>query len=135
MIVLRRHLLQRRFVALGLVALALLLKLVVPTGYMIGTENGALTIELCSGAGPMKMAMPMAGMVHGSDHKDDHAKADMPCAFAGLTLPSLAAADPLLLAAAIGFIIRTVFRTSAHAAPGRVPPYLRPPLRGPPAAA
>jgi hypothetical protein len=127
----RRRLLQHPWLAAWLVASTLLLRIVVPTGYMIGFEHGAITIELCSGYGPMKMDMPMPGMSH-NDHKDDHGKTEQPCAFSGLSMPSLAAADPLLLALAIIFILFTAFRRPDLPIAG-APDYFRPPLRGPPA--
>jgi hypothetical protein len=98
---------------------------------MIGLEHGSVVIELCSGYGPMKIDMPMSGMSH-HDQKDDHGKAEQPCAFAGLSSPSLAAADPILLALAIIFILVTVFRRSEINGT-LAADYLRPPLRGPPA--
>lgn len=35
------------------------------------------------------------------DEGDQHKKAEMPCAFSGLSAPTLAATDPILLAIAI----------------------------------
>jgi hypothetical protein len=117
--------------AVWLATLALLVKVAVPAGYMIGTEHGTITIELCSGTGPMTMTMAMPGMAH-HDPKSDHDKAEQPCPFSGLSAPSLAAADPILLAIAITFIVATVFRSTARPVV-RAPAFLRPPLRGPPA--
>lgn len=126
-----RHLQQRhRVLAVWLLLLTLFMKVVVPSGYMIGTAGGAISIELCLGDEPKKpMAMP-----DGEHHPDklDHGKAEMPCAFAGLTAPSIAGAGPLLLAAAIIFIVRTGFRTLVETEPGRPRLHLRPLLRGPP---
>ena len=133
----RRLLAHRRLAALLCVA-ALLLKLVVPSGYMIGNHDGHLTIEVCSGmaTAPAKMAMPHA-MPHampmpsqGKPH--DGAKPDQPCAFAGLSAAALGAVDAVLLAALIAFVMALAF------APATLPPplrrvRLRPPLRGPPA--
>ena len=112
------------------------MKVLVPTGYMASVEHGAIGIELCSGFGPMKMSMPMAGMSHhdgqGDHGKGDHNKAEQPCAFAGLSAPSLAAVDSIMLALAIAFIIAIAFRVVSMPG-GRAPAFLRPPLRGPPA--
>lgn len=125
----RRLLAHRRLAAL-LCAAALLLKLVVPSGYMVASHGGHLTIEVCSGmaAAPVKMTMPMSG--HGKSH--DGAKPDQPCAFAGLSAAALGAVDAVLLAALIAFVMALAF------APATLPPplrrvRLRPPLRGPPA--
>jgi hypothetical protein len=122
---------QHRWAARWLIASALLLRILVPTGYMLGFEGGSVNIELCSGYGPMKMTMPMVGMMH-HDQKGDHSKAEPPCEFSGLSAPSLAGVDQILLAIAIAFILITVFRRPDTLG-ATAPYYLRPPLRGPPA--
>ena len=132
----RRFLLDHRRLAAGLVLLALAMKLLVPTGYMIGSAGGSITVELCSGTTRQTVTMAMPGMAHhGGDKMPEHGKAEMPCAFAGLVAPALGGADPLLLAVAIAFIVATVFRLPAPCRATRAPPHLRPPLRGPPLAA
>nr|WP_244647013.1 DUF2946 family protein [Sphingomonas sp. CFBP 8760] len=108
------------------------MKVFVPAGYMASVSAGSITIELCSGYGPQKMVVAMPGMMHHPGQKGEDGKAEMPCAFSGLSAPSLAGADPLLLAVAIAFVILTVFRIAARPASPGAPFYLRPPLRGPP---
>ena len=112
----------------------LLLKLLVPTGYMVGSDHGRLTIELCSGVAPQPMAIEMPGM-HGGmpDHgkSKDHGKAEMPCAFSSLSAASLAAVDPIQLAALIAFVLSAGF-VSVALLPLSRRAHLRPPLRGPP---
>ncbi len=125
-----RQLVRHRFAAALLIAAALLVRLIVPTGYMLDASHGAITVELCSGTGPMRMAMP--GMTHPDDGKG-HGKAGSPCAFAGLAAPALGGADPILLAVAIAFIMATAFDGGVAAPPLRRL-FLRPPLRGPPTA-
>lgn len=132
---LRNQIRQHRVLAAWLLAFALLLKVVVPSGYMLDTAGGTIRMAICSGMGPMKttMAMAMPGMADGAAHKHqkDGEKADQPCAFAGLNAHSVAATDPMLLAIAIAFVVALVSRRIA-------PPllalglHLRPPLRGPP---
>jgi hypothetical protein len=116
-----RRLLAQRYFAVLFCAAALLLKLLVPTGYMISSEHGRITIELCSGVAPHATTMAMSGM-HGDmpDHgkSQDHGKAEMPCAFAGLSVATLGA---------IGLSPAVQPATVRRG-------YLRPPLRGPPAA-
>ncbi|SDA11716.1 DUF2946 family protein [Sphingomonas sp. NFR15] len=134
----RDHLRQHPALAAWLLTLALLLKLLVPSGYMLDASGRSIGLVLCSGmtpshAAPMAMPMAMPGMAHHADHdsKKDGQTAEQPCAFAGLNAASLAAADPVLLAAAIAFVIAVVFRHVSQKPVGaRV--YLRPPLRGPP---
>lgn len=126
----RRLIAQRRLAVLLCVA-TLALKLLVPTGFMIGSQHGRITIELCSGVQPPTTAM--AGM-HGDmpDHgKQDHGKAEMPCAFSGLSAASLGAVDPIQLAVLIAFIMAIGVSPAVLPAVARRS-YLRPPLRGPP---
>ena len=137
MTTLRQYLMRHTALAAWLVVLTLLMKMLVPTGYMFSTSStGSITIELCSGFGPVAIAAPGHGMTHHHgqhDHeKHDHKGKEMsPCAFSGLSAPSLGGTDPLLLAAAIAFIVATVFLSVVPSAVV-LPTYLRPPLRGPP---
>ncbi|AOH86800.1 hypothetical protein AWL63_14155 [Sphingomonas panacis] len=127
--------------ATWLLTLALLLKVIVPSGYMLDTSGGAIGLVLCSGMAPTPAApahvMTMPGMTHHATDdtrhgsKKDGQTAEQPCAFSGLNAASLAATDPILLALAIAFVIATVFRQVSQK-PVRARAYLRPPLRGPP---
>lgn len=130
-----RLLLAQRHLAVLICAAALLLKLLVPTGYMIAGDHGRLTITICPGDGTRTMATDMPGM-HGDmpDHgtAKDHGKAEMPCPFTGLSAASIAAVSPILLAGLIAAVMSLALAGSA------LPPrsrhaYFRPPLRGPPA--
>ncbi|RUN75195.1 DUF2946 domain-containing protein [Sphingomonas sp. TF3] len=132
---LRAHIQQHRALAAWLLAFALLLKVVVPSGYMLDTSNGVIRIAICSGMGPVKtMAMAMPGMADSASqkHHKDGEKADQPCAFAGLNAHSVAATDPILLALAIAFVMALGSRRIAPPLIG-LRLHLRPPLRGPPA--
>lgn len=130
-----RHLLAQRHIAVLLCVAALLLKLLVPAGYMIGGEAGRVTIELCSGVASSSVAMAMPGMhgdMPGHGTSRDHGKAEMPCAFSGLSAVSLGAIDPLQLATLIAFVIATGLAGILLPAPF-APAHLRPPSHGPPA--
>jgi hypothetical protein len=137
---LRRLLLNHRQLAAWVLACALVMKILVPAGFMPVVSGGHVTIEICGGIAPaqtvmapmtaMAMAITMPGMAHHSG-KSDHQEREMPCAFSGLSAPSLAAVDPVLLAIAIAFIVGLV-RHVRTAVPIAAQPYLRPPLRGPP---
>ncbi len=133
---LRRLLRYHPALTAWLVVVALVMKILVPGGFMPVVANGVLTIQLCAGAGPSTLATPqtthaaMPGMTHDPE-KTQHAGREMPCAFSGLTTAGLAAADPVLLALAIAFVIATVFRVAPPVV-ARAPDFLRPPLRGPP---
>jgi hypothetical protein len=156
-----RHLLRRNALAAwAVIASALLMKAIVPAGFMPMMTTDGLAIVLCSGmaggtttATPPGPAAAMPGMAHsGMAHPDralpdeahpadmghsrhgeqTPAKPDVPCAFAGLTAPSLGGVDIVLLAAAFAAIL------AAALLPRPTPPivrraFLRPPLRGPPA--
>lgn len=132
-----RQLLAQRHFAILLCAAVLALKLIVPTGYMIDAGPGRFAIVVCSGLTPPPAPMTMHGMedMHGDmpDHgkSNDHDKAEMPCAFAGVSAAMLGAIDPILFVAFIAFLIAFGLRRSHVLAPPRVR-YLRPPLRGPP---
>lgn len=131
-----RHLLAQRHFAVLLCAATLLLKLLVPTGYMIDNSSGHLNITICSGFGPAAttmMDMPgMHGAMPNHGKSKDHGKAEMPCAFSGLSAAMLGSIDPVQLAALIAFILALGLIATVPPAPSR-PAYLRPPLRGPPA--
>lgn len=127
----RDLLLRHRALAAWLIAAALLMKVLVPAGYMPVVSAGSITIELCSGFGPEKMMMAMPGMDDHHGQQDHSGKGDMPCGFSGHAPPSLSTADPILLALAIVFVIATVFRIATTSA-ARAPAFLRPQLRGPP---
>lgn len=119
---------------LVLVALALAVKALVPAGYMI-SSNGErfLTVTICADASgtpkQMRIAIPDKNET-GGDHSEAADKSQ-PCAFAGLGHAALGGADPLLLAAALAFIL-LVGLAPLRNPPARDIPFLRPPLRGPP---
>ena len=92
-----------------------------------------LTVTICADASgtpkQMRMAIPTK-----DDGKSDHSEAadkSQPCAFSGLGHAALGGADPLVLAAALAFIV-LVGLAPLRALPARDIPFLRPPLRGPP---
>ncbi|WP_394662800.1 DUF2946 family protein [uncultured Sphingomonas sp.] len=130
-----RQLLAQRHFAVLLCAATLLLKLLVPTGYMIDNASGRMTVTICSGFGPatMTMDMPeMQGDMPDQGNSKDHGKAEMPCAFSGVSAAMLGPIDPVQLAALIVFILALGLIATIPPTPSR-PAYLRPPLRGPPA--
>jgi len=129
-----RHLLAQRHLAVLLCVATLLLKVLIPTGYMVASDHGRIAITLCPGAGPVTMS-DMPGM-HGDmpDHgkSGDHGKAEMPCAFSSLSAAVTDAIDPVQLASLIAFILAVGVVATRMPAPAR-PAFLRPPLRAPPA--
>lgn len=130
-----RHLLAQRQLAVLICAATLLLKLLLPTGYMIDNDHGRITITICSGTTPRTMTMEMPGIhgdMPGHGKSKDHGDTEMPCAFSGLSAAMLGSIDPVQLAALIVFILGLGLIATVPPAPSR-PAYLRPPLRGPPA--
>lgn len=135
----RRHLLTHNALAMLVIVVALAMKAIVPAGFMPMLVEGRVVIALCSGSGPVT-AMADTGhhaamiVQHGGPSKPDspqHDNKPQPCAFAGLTAPSLAGADPVMLAGAIAFVLALGLQIVV-ALPTIRPARLRPPLRGPP---
>uniref|UniRef100_UPI0035CC1869 DUF2946 family protein n=1 Tax=uncultured Sphingomonas sp. TaxID=158754 RepID=UPI0035CC1869 len=127
-----RHFLRKHCTfAAWLIFAALLMKVVVPVGYMPVMTGSSITIELCSGFGPEKMmaAMPGMGDHHGS--QDHSGKGDMPCGFGGHAPPALSTVDPVLLLLAIAFVMTLGFLVVRRRLPEPAV-RLRPPPIGPP---
>lgn len=125
---LRAYLRSHFRLAMLLIAAALVIKAVVPTGYMIGSQGKALTILVCGDASGDHLAkqITISGKSEGT------AKPAETCPYASLSFASLDAGLPAFVALAIAFLLLLGF------APIRIPalaglPYIRPPLRGPPA--
>jgi hypothetical protein len=118
-------LLRYRWLAVWLAAAALLVKVLVPTGFMPAVVDGVMVIELCTGEGLKSVAVATPTE---SKHTGGN---DMPCAFAGLSAPMMGAIDPALLALAILFMLAAGLHTPQHT-PHTATLRLRPPLRGPP---
>jgi len=113
-----------------LFSLALLLKLVVPAGFMPVANGTSLTVQLCSSMGPASATIHLPADTDGQDRNKQ--AADQPCAFAALGGQAVAATDPVILAAALlfAFVAALVGRDVRLVSRRR---HLRPPLRGPPA--
>lgn len=130
MTAIRTFLARHRLLAIWLVAAAFMLKALVPAGFMPVLSHGEMLIQLCTGQGAQTIVMELPGK---SDDRApaDHKKAETLCIFSGLSAPTLAAADPILLAVAIAFVLAMGFVAVAFA-PRIAPPFLRPPPIGPP---
>ena len=129
-----RILLAQRHLAMLICLATLLLKLLIPAGYMIDNDHGRVGIILCSGVAPATAMMDMRGM-HGDvpdpGKPKDHGKAEMPCAFSSLSGATLGAIGPIQLAALIAFVMALGLAVALLPTPAE-PARLRPPLRGPP---
>ncbi|KQZ76629.1 hypothetical protein ASE06_06380 [Sphingopyxis sp. Root214] len=126
---------RHRGAALWLVALALLIKALVPAGYMVGqSSTRTFDIIVCSDPTGMQVAQKLVIPFDNKGEHDGNQAAKGDCAFTALAYGAAPAIDPTLLLAAIAFILTLGF-TSLPAPPLRLVHHLRPPLRGPPATA
>ncbi|WP_341208569.1 DUF2946 family protein [uncultured Sphingomonas sp.] len=106
-------------------ALALLVRLLVPAGFMPQVAHGQVAIVACPG-------MAMASTAH--HHAQDapvHDGFERPCAYAAVTGPATLLAIVLLLVPPLAAVSRRPLLTKAQVAP-RSALRWRPPLRAPP---
>lgn len=119
---------SRHQLGLLFATLALVFRVAVPTGFMVGEGTTGPTIVICSGSGPMTMTLPGVPAKH--DGKAD--KADHPCVFAAAHVAAPApvpTSDVLVLRSALS----APMLASGDLRPGlglAAPP---PPKTGPPA--
>lgn len=125
---------NHRQLAAVLVALALAMKALLPTGYMIGSQPQGITIAVCTDAAgkheTKQIVIPQAGKPAGTT--PDHGKGDGTCPYSALAMASISGADTALLAIALALILALGFAPAPELRLPRVS-YFLPPLRGPPA--
>lgn len=130
----RTTLVRNRTLAALLLAAALCLKAVLPTGYMVGQQSKVLTVQLCDAssghAAIRQIAIPTK---EGTGQKNGQ-KAQGDCAYGSLSMAFATGPDPALLLIAIAFILVLGLAPVRISAPKRIS-HVRPPLRGPPALA
>lgn len=116
-----------------ILSLSLIMKVIVPAGFMLGNEGRVLTVEICTGVAgehlTQQVVLPADDKSHSS--KDGHDKAGEACPFTALAMGAVSGADVTLLQAALVFIILCNFVHLSQLPPERTA-NLRPPLRGPP---
>jgi hypothetical protein len=129
---LRAFFVRHRVMAFVVVMAALCMKVLVPSGYMIGQDSKVLTVQICyDGSGhslTKQLVIPMKG--EPSDSSGKQGKGD--CPFSSLSMALVSGADQALLGLALAFILALGFAPTRGVLP-RPFFYLRPPLRGPPA--
>jgi hypothetical protein len=123
----RSHLPARSWLALLLLAAALMARAMVPTGFMPVVSGGSIALELCPGAQPV-LAAPMSGRM---DHRHHGGKTEMPCPFGALSMAANIAGDSVLPAAVPPFVLPAGAAIRATT-PARAVLRLRPPSRAPP---
>ena len=122
-----RALFRRNFgLACALLVLALLVRAAVPHGWMPESRHGAITVTLCTAAGPVEMHLPGK-----HEPSPQHERGQQPCAFGGLahasTPPEPAPTLPLPAPVAEQYASAQAPFVLAQAA------RQMPPARGPPA--
>lgn len=130
---LRAFLQTHRQLAALLLALALVMKALIPAGYMLGEQAKVLTVEICADASGARITRDIVVSHHGKpgETRGNQTKSDATCAFSALSMGSLGGTDPALLALALAFILTLGFAPLPVAAIRRLARLL-PPLRGPP---
>ncbi len=132
MLPMRAFIRDRRRLAIWLVVLALCMKIMVPSGFMVGASAKSLSIIICDGRGmeqTKQISVPQPG--HAQDAPGEQGKASDACPYAALGMAGLAGAPAVLLAVALAFIVARGIFPSAIPRPARRY-FLRPPLRAPP---
>jgi len=125
---------KNAWLKLILLALALAVKALVPTGFMLSAGGERfLTVTICADASgtakQMRIALPNRD--DAGNEPSEMAEKREPCAFSGIGHAALDGADPAALVAALVFILLAGFAAiHSPVLPGFA--FLRPPLRGPP---
>jgi len=116
-----------RGLAFALVALAILLRIFIPAGWM--PSSGTIGITMCTGYGTVRVAMAVPGQ---HDGKAEAAAREHPCAFAGLAAPFAEpdGALPVLPATPVAVLFVAMACAVAIGRGLAAPP---PPQTGPPA--
>ena len=124
---------HRRMAAL-LLGFALVMKALIPAGYMLGQQAKVLTVEICADVSGARVTHDIVIPQHSKpgETRGGQAKSEGTCAFSALSMASLGGADAALLALALAFILALGFAPLPAAPLARLE-RLRPPLRGPPA--
>ena len=116
-----------------LVALALMMRAIVPAGYMASTTAQHITIQICADTSAQQLTrtidIPSGHQAEGKDGA--MAKAGGHCAFGALSAPGLEEAGAAVLAIALAAMLCLGLAPSLAPTPFRR--QMRPPLRGPPA--
>jgi hypothetical protein len=125
---LRALLFSHRRLAAAMLALALVMKAMVPTGFMPGTSDGRLTVRICAEPGSvLQVSLPMKP----GERHDGTATSDSACPYAVLGHAALGGADPVVLALALAFVLLLGFAPAPALRTDRWR-HRAPPPRGPP---
>lgn len=136
---LRSYLHAYRNLALMLVALALVMKALVPAGYMFAFINETLVAEVCVDFSSERFLKQTAishaeAISHDKADEDQNARAKggKACPYATLVMAAVSSAQAVFIVLALLFILALGFAPVATVIIPRSA-FLSPPLRGPPA--
>lgn len=128
---LRTMIVRCRLGAMLLVTVALLLKAIVPAGYMVSAPSKVFTVEICADTvGERQIRQLEIPSGHGADSPEGH-KSSPGCPFSSLWAGGFAGDLPQVVAAALAFILALGFAETSFPI-FEAASFLRPPLRAPP---
>jgi hypothetical protein len=116
---------------LGLLLVALLLRVSIPTGMMLVTADGGPRIVPCPSASPLLAVTPAAHQGAHQPQHDHRSQEPPPCPFGVLLFPALPSAPPAL-ALRLLEPAPVPHPPLSRAAPAHEPAHVRPPATGPP---
>ncbi|RDV02562.1 hypothetical protein DXH95_11395 [Sphingorhabdus pulchriflava] len=119
--------------AMMLVVMALLVKAMLPAGFMLAPTSKSFTVAICAdGSGEMQTRTVTVSVENGSNGgKVDHAQSGKGCAYSALSVASTAGVDAPLLVLALAILL-LIGLAPAPRLSLAIAHHLRPPLRGPP---
>ncbi|MGB5077922.1 MAG: hypothetical protein WBO17_10620 [Sphingorhabdus sp.] len=134
--VLRAINIQQRSWVIILLALALFVRAVIPTGYMVAPTSLKLTVQVCAEmlTEQTKIEIEVPLTKGGRSDQSDHGQKSSPCAFSALSMASTAGDDSPLLILALAMMLAATAAIGAPLLRQQIA-HLRPPLRGPPSIA
>lgn len=104
---------ENRRLALWIVACALMLRMLVPAGWMPSTgADGAVRITLCTGQGPVEAWLGKDGALHGKAPQKSDPGTNQPCSFAGMGSALADVAAPVLEAPVVLAVAEANIRKS-----------------------
>jgi hypothetical protein len=124
---------KQRSLLMVIFALALLVRAVIPAGFMVSPSSLKLTVQICADGAPGQTSIQVEVPLSKGGQRDnsDHGQKSEPCAFSALSMASMAGDHSTLLNVALAVIVGTIVTNGAtHLR--RKTRHLRPPLRGPP---
>lgn len=137
---LRAFFCDRGRLALILLALAIAVRALIPSGYMLsggmlGGGAQVLTVQICadaqSGMQTRHIILPSKDGSAKAGSPEAHDASAKPCAWSSAGLDSTSPVDPILLALALLFILAVGYLAVSSPRVAQAA-FLRPPLRGPP---